>query len=43
MEYKLVIKNSKLSYAIYLTKFSKVLIRRVVLNFHIHKEAVWPY
>ena len=38
MERKLVIKNSDSLYAIYLTIFSEVLVRRVVLNFHIHKE-----
>ena len=38
MERKLVIKNSNGLYAIYLTKLSKVLVRRVVLNFHIYKE-----
>jgi len=34
----LVIKNSDGLYAIYLTILSKVLVRRVVLNFHIYKE-----
>jgi hypothetical protein len=34
----LVIKNSDGLYAIYLTILSEVLVRRVVLNFHIHKE-----
>jgi len=34
----LVIKNSNGLYAIYLTILSKVLVRRVVLNFHIYKE-----
>jgi len=34
----LVIKNSNGLYTIYLTIFSEVLIRRVVLNFHIYKE-----
>jgi len=38
MERKLVIKNSNSLYAIYLTILSKVLVKRVVLNFHIHKE-----
>jgi len=38
MEHKLVIKNSDGLYAIYLTILSKVLVRRVVLNFYIHKE-----
>jgi hypothetical protein len=38
MERRLVIKNSNSLCAIYLTKLSKVLIRRVVLNFYIHKE-----
>jgi hypothetical protein len=34
----LVIKNSNSLYAIYLTILSKVLVRRVVLNFYIYKE-----
>jgi hypothetical protein len=34
----LVIKNSDGLYTIYLTILSKVLVRRVVLNFHIHKK-----
>ena len=38
MERRLVIKNSNGLYAIYLTKLSKVLIGRVVLNFYIYKE-----
>ena len=38
MEYKLVIKNSDSLYAIYLTILSKVLVKRVVLNFYIYKE-----
>ena len=38
MEYRLVIKNSNSLYTIYLTILSKVLVKRVVLNFHIHKE-----
>ena len=38
MECKLVIKNSDSLCVIYLTIFSKVLIRRVVLNFYIYKE-----
>jgi len=38
MERRLVIKNSNGLYAIYLTILSKVLVGRVVLNFHIHKE-----
>jgi len=38
MEHRLVIKNSNSLYAIYLTILSKVLVRRVVLNFHIYKE-----
>jgi len=38
MERRLVIKNSNSLYAIYLTILSKVLVRRVVLNFHIYKE-----
>jgi hypothetical protein len=38
MERRLVIKNSDSLCAIYLTILSKVLVRRVVLNFHIHKE-----
>ena len=38
MERKLVIKNSNGLYTIYLTILSKVLVERVVLNFHIYKE-----
>jgi len=38
MEYRLVIKNSNSLYTIYLTILSKVLVRRVVLNFYIYKE-----
>jgi len=38
MERKLVIKNSNGLYTIYLTILSKVLVRRVVLNFYIYKE-----
>jgi len=38
MEYRLVIKNSNGLCAIYLTILSKVLVRRVVLNFYIYKE-----
>jgi len=38
MEHRLVIKNSNSLYTIYLTILSKVLVRRVVLNFHIYKE-----
>ena len=38
MERKLVIKNSDGLYIIYLTIFSKVLVKRVVLNFYIYKE-----
>jgi len=38
MECRLVIKNSNGLCAIYLTKLSKVLIGRVVLNFYIYKE-----
>jgi len=34
----LVIKNSNGLYTIYLTILSKVLVRRVVLNFYIYKE-----
>jgi len=34
----LVIKNSNGLYAIYLTILSKVLVRKVVLNFYIYKE-----
>jgi len=34
----LVIKNSDGLYTIYLTILSKVLVRRVVLNFYIYKE-----
>jgi len=38
MERRLVIKNSDGLCAIYLTILSKVLVRRVVLNFYIYKE-----
>jgi len=38
MEYRLVVKNSNGLYTIYLTILYKVLVRRVVLNFHIYKE-----
>jgi len=38
MEHRLVIKNSNSLCTIYLTILSKVLVRRVVLNFYIHKE-----
>ena len=38
MEHRLVIKNSNSLCAIYLTIFSEVLVRRVVLNFYIYKE-----
>ena len=38
MECRLVIKNNNSLYIIYLTILSKVLIRRVVLNFYIYKE-----
>ena len=38
MEYRLVIKNSNSLYAIYLTILSEILVRKVVLNFYIHKE-----
>jgi len=38
MERRLVIKNSNSLCAIYLTILSKVLVRKVVLNFHIYKE-----
>jgi len=38
MERRLIIKNSNGLYAIYLTILSKVLVRGVVLNFHIYKE-----
>jgi len=38
MERRLVIKNSNGLYTIYLTILSEVLVRRVVLNFHIYKE-----
>jgi len=38
MEYRLVIKDSNSLCAIYLTILSKVLVRKVVLNFHIYKE-----
>ena len=38
MECRLVIKDSNGLCAIYLTIFSKVLVRRVVLNFYIYKE-----
>jgi len=38
MERRLVIKNSDGLYTIYLTILSKVLVRRVVLNFYIYKK-----
>jgi len=38
MERRLVIKNSNGLCAIYLTILSKVLVRRVVLNFYIYKK-----
>ena len=38
MERRLVIKNSNGLYTIYLTILSKVLVGRVVLNFHIYKK-----
>jgi hypothetical protein len=38
MERRLVIKDSNGLRAIYLTIFSKVLVRGVVLNFYIYKE-----
>jgi len=38
MERRLVIKNSNNLYTIYLTILSKVLVRKVVLNFYIYKE-----
>ena len=38
MEYRLVIKNSDGLCTIYLTIFSKVLVKGVVFNFHIYKE-----
>jgi len=38
MERRLVIKDSNGLCAIYLTILGKVLVRRVVLNFYIHKE-----
>ena len=43
MKYKLVIKDYNSLYAIYLTKFYKVLVRVIlkiiiIFNFHIHKE-----
>jgi len=38
MKHRLVIKNSDGLYTIYLTILSKVLVRRVVLNFYIYKE-----
>jgi len=38
MERRLVIKNSDGLYTIYLTILSKVLVGRVVLNFHIYKK-----
>jgi len=38
MERGLVIKNSDGLYTIYLTILSKVLVGRVVLNFHIYKK-----
>ena len=37
MERKLVIKNNSLC-AIYFTILNEILIRKIVLNFHIHKE-----
>ena len=38
MERKLVIKNSDSLCAIYLTIFSKALVKKVVINFYIYKE-----
>ena len=38
MEHRLVIKNTNGLYTIYLTILSKVLVRKVVLNFYIYKE-----
>jgi len=38
IEHRLVVKNSNGLCAIYLTILYKVLVRRVVLNFHIYKE-----
>jgi len=38
MERRLIIKNSNGLYTIYLTIFSKVLVKGVVLNFYIYKE-----
>ena len=38
MEHKLIIKNSDSLCTIYLTILSEVLVKKVVLNFHIHKE-----
>jgi len=38
MERRLIIKNNNSLYTIYLTILSKVLVRGVVLNFHIYKE-----
>jgi len=38
MERRLVVKNSDGLYTIYLTILHKVLVRRVVLNFHIYKK-----
>ena len=38
MERRLVIKDSNSLCTIYLTILSKVLVRKVVLNFYIHKE-----
>jgi len=38
MERRLVVKDSNGLYTIYLTILGKVLVRRVVLNFYIHKE-----
>jgi len=38
MERRLIIKNSNSLYTIYLTILSEVLVRGVVLNFHIYKE-----
>jgi len=38
MKYKLVIKNSDGLCAIYLTKFSEVLVRKIFFNFYIYKK-----
>jgi len=38
MERRLVIKNSNGLYTIYLTILSKVLVKKVVLNFYIYKK-----